>query len=86
MDAGHNWGGVHAIVAAAVLRLCLRSTGRGGRAASTARMVVGVEEKQLVALLSVLFQKTSILCDIAPLGTKRSLPYATTGSKRDNTR
>ena len=83
--AGHSCGGVHASMAAAVLRLCLRSTESGGRAASAANMVTGVVEKQFVAHLRDLFQKTSSLWDIAPLGTNRSAPYATTGSSKDET-
>ena len=85
-DAGHSWGGVHARVAAAIWRLCLKSTWRGGRAASAANMVPGVDERQLVAHLNTLFQKTSSLWVIVPLGTKRSAPYATTGSRRDETK
>ena len=58
-DAGHIREGVQAIVIAAVLRLCLKSASRGRRVASPAKIVVVVEEKQLVAHQSVLFQKTS---------------------------
>ena len=59
--AGNSWGGVHASMAAAILRLCLRTSGSGGRAASAAKMVTGVVEKQFVAHLSDMFQKVSIL-------------------------
>ena len=84
--AGHSWGGVHARAVAANLRLCLSSTETGGRAASAAKMVTGVAEKQLVAHLSDLFQKTSSLWVIAPFGINKSAPYAITGSNRDETR
>ena len=83
--AGHSREGVHASAAPAILRLCLRTTGSGGRAASAAKMATGVVQKQFVAHLSDLFQKTSSLWVIAPLGTNRSAPYATTRSSRDET-
>ena len=83
--AGHSWGGVHASATAAILRLCLKSTGSGGRGASAAKIVTGVVEKQFVAHLRDLFQKTSSLSVIAPLGTNRSAAYATTGGSKDET-
>ena len=84
--AGHSWGGVHINAVAAIRCLCLRSNGSGGRAASAAKMVTGVVVKQFVAHRRDLFQKTSSLWVIVPLGTKRSAPYANTGSSKDETR
>lgn len=59
---------------AAVLRLCLKRTGRGGTATSATRIVTRVEEKQLVAHLRALCHRTSSLWAMAPLGTNRSAP------------
>ena len=72
--AVHIGKGVHASVIAAIRLLCARRRPIRGRAASTARMLTGVVEKQLVTYRWTLCQKTSIFCVVAPLGTKRSPP------------
>ena len=66
--AVHIGEGVHASVTAAVHLLCPRRRPIGGRAASTARILTGVDEKQLVTQRCTLYQKTSSLWDIALLG------------------
>ena len=66
--------GVQASVMAASLLLCVRRSPIGGRVASTARMLTGVDEKQLVTQRCILYQNTSSFWTIAPLGTKRSAP------------
>ena len=51
--------GVHASVMAASLLLCARRCPIGGRAASAANMLIGVDEKHLVTQRCTLCQNTS---------------------------
>ena len=77
---------VQARVTAADLRLCLKRTERGGTAALAARMVTGVDMKQLGAHRRALCQRISSFWAIAPLGTKRSAPYKMTGKRSADTK
>ena len=72
--AVHIGEGVQASVTAASLLLCNSRSSIGGRDDSTASMLTGVVEKQLVTQRWTLCQKTSIFWVIAPFGTKRSAP------------
>ena len=81
--AGHTGEGVQANVRAAVLRLYLKRTGRGGSVPLATIIVTGVAQKQFVADLRALCQQTSSLWAIAPLGTNRSAPYKTTGRRSE---
>ena len=72
--AVHMGEGVQASVTAASLLLCARSSPTGGRAASTANTLFGVDEKQLVTQRCTLCQNTSCFWSIAPLGVKGSAP------------
>ena len=64
--------GVQASVTTANLLLCARRSPIGGRAASTAKMLTSVVEKQLVTQRCTLCQNTSSICVITLLGVKRS--------------
>ena len=71
---GHIGEGGHASVTTAIPLLYARRRSIGGRAASTARMLTGVDEKQLVTQHWTLCQKRSSFWVIALLGVKMSAP------------
>src|ERR1700710_1259036 len=66
--AGLICGDEQASLRAASFLLCLTRVGRGGRHASQARMVVGVDRKQFVIQRRTLFQNTDILSEVAVVG------------------
>ena len=76
-------GGEEASLRAAIRWRCSISSGRGGRQASMAKMVIRVEEKQLVTHLWMRLQKESSLSCIFMRGVKRSEPYRRIGAIRE---
>ena len=81
--AGLTPGAEQAVLRAASLCLCDTRSGMGGRQDSMARMLMGVDEKQLQGDLSTLCQKVSSLGRERTLGVKRSTPYRRMGATRD---
>ena len=73
--AGLIPGREQTVLRAARLCLCDTRRGIGGRQDSMARMLMGVDEKQLVAHLCTLCQKVLSLVREPTLGVKRSAPY-----------
>jgi len=71
------------ILRAARLCLCNTRRGIGGRQDSTARMPMGVDEKEFVAHPCTLSQKVLSLVREPTLGMKRSVPYRRIGATSD---
>ena len=76
-------GGQEAILRVAMPWRCSIRSGRGGRQASMAKTVIGVEEKQLVTHLWMRLQNVSSLSCIFMRGVKRSEPYRRIGAIRE---
>ena len=81
--AGSISGGEEVSLRAAMRCRCSIRRVRGGRHASMASMVFGVEEKQLVTHLWTLLQTVSSLSCIFWKGIKRSAPYKRIGAIRE---
>src|SRR5712691_7896073 len=81
--AGLTSGGEHTTLSAASLWRWDIKRGMGGRQDSTARMPVGVAEKQFVDHLWTLCQKVLRRSMVPVLGLKRSAPYSRMGEISD---